>query len=312
MPTSTKLRKLPFFSLTAAAIAFSQGTFAHTRLEIPSVTEGTFNSATHFQSNKVHNYEAIGHGCKDSNGGVTTSTLGTTVVFPNAISYQPIIGVDSGSGKVYATNQNASSYYAPLAGLGTLINTGVWPLGNVKTDALGNLDGFWAGGTIYNQNPPRYIDVEFYSNTVTIASASCARTVTFYLAIADVCDASVHSTIAADEQVLYWSPIPNFPGVPGQPFGAKVADPNRNIPVAHAYSQYDGYADAAHTIAGDGWGSPATLTVRRDLVNNPLPSNCTGNGGKGDDVHVYPAAAQINEELPAWSNPDQTGINYWK
>ena len=161
------------------------------------------------------------------------------------------------------------------------------------------------------------IQVDFNSAAVTINKDSCARSVTFELAIADICDL-VPSTAASDEEILYWSPIPNFTGVPGQPFGAPTADPTSTnipggIPAGPPYSHYDGYADAAHTIAGDGWGSPATLKVNRNLTTNPLPASCTGNAGAGDDVYVYPSAEQINAELPVWSGIHQgEGTNYWQ
>ncbi len=311
MTKPISLKKLALCSLsTAAIVAASQGAFAHTRLEIPKIKEGTSNPTTHAQSNKVHNFVTIGHGCDGA------ATMGTSVVFPNAISYTPVIGVDSTSGngteKVFSSNP-ASDYYSPLAGIGALIRTGVWEFSGVKVDALGNKDGFWAGGKAYDQSISTAINVDFYTNTVTINPESCARSVTFVLAIADFCDISVPGSAATDAQVQIWSPIPNFTGVPGQPFGTKVADTTRpTIPVGTAYSNYDGYEDAAHTLAGHGWNSPATLTVERDNVNNPLPASCTGNGGKGDDVYVYPSAEQINKELPVWSNPDQTGINYWQ
>jgi hypothetical protein len=299
MSKSITLKKLAMCSFaTAAMVAGSQGAFAHTRLEIPTVLEGTSNPATHAQSNKVHNFVTIGHGCDGA------ATMGTSVVFPNAISYTPVIGVDSTSGKgtekVFSSNP-ASDYYSPLAGIGALIRTGVWDFSGVKVDNKGNKDGFWAGGKAYDQSVSTAINVDFYTNTVTIAPASCARSVTFVLAIADFCDISVPGSAATDAQVQIWSPIPNFSGVAGYPFDA-----------THPYSKYDGYEDAAHTIAGHGWNSPATLTVKRDLTNNPLPQGCAGNGGLGDDVYVYPSAEQINKELPVWSNPDQTGTNYWQ
>ncbi|CAA9889807.1 hypothetical protein METHB2_1310003 [Candidatus Methylobacter favarea] len=51
----------------------------------------------------------------------------------------------------------------------------------------------------------------------------------------------------------------------------------------------------------------------RDTTNNPLPASCTGNGGLGDDVYVYPSAQQINDELPVWSGPKVgEGTLYWK
>ena len=294
-------KKQAIFSLCSlAALAASQGAVAHTRLETPTVVEGT----------RVHNQVVISHGCPPA--AARRPTFGTTVVFPNAVSYTPIIGVDSGAGKVYTTTA-ASAYYSPLSGIGAYIRGGgPWDLANNKIDAKGNKDGFWAGGKSYDQSVSSAVDVPFYSAAVSIVASSCARSVTFELAIADICDVTFPSFVAGDEQALFWSPIPNFTGVPGQPFGAPTADAARIIPVGPAFSNYDGYSDSAHTIAGDGWGSPATLKVTRDLVKNPLPAGCTGNKGAGDDVYVYPSAAQINQELPIWSNQNQTGTLYWQ
>ena len=94
-------------------------------------------------------------------------------------------------------------------------------------------------------------------------------------------------------------------------------------------------SDAAHTITGDGWSSPATLTVIRDVANNPVPTSCADNTfdvavttaknygaispklnqpfakfnsatpslyQKGYDLYVYPSAAQINAEMPIVSD----------
>lgn len=306
MSKSITLKKLAMCSFaTAAMVAASQGAFAHTRLETSTVPEAT----------RVHNRVSIGHGCPPATD--RNATFGTDVVFPNAVSYTPVIGVDSTSGngtaKVYTTTP-AADYYSPLAGIGTFIRIGgPWPEANIKVDVANNHDGFWTGGKSYDQEISTPIQVDFNANAITIKPESCARSVTFELAIADICDASVPSTAASDEQVLYWSPIPNFEGVPGGPFGAPTADAARNIPVGTAYSNYDGYKDAAHTIPGDGWGSPATLKVTRNLTTNPLPAGCTGNGGLGDDVYVYPSAAQINAELPVWSGHHQgEGVNYWQ
>jgi hypothetical protein len=294
------LNKLALCTLAVLGFAASQAAFAHTRLETATVVEGT----------RVRNAVNISHGCPPSTA--RKPTYGTSLVFPNAISYTPIIGIDSGAGKVYTTKP-ASDFYSPLAGIAAAIqNGGPFPYGNIKVDAAQNKDGFWTGGRAFDQTISINILAEFYSSAVTIVKTSCARSVTFNLAIADFCSISVPGATAKDEEVLYWSPIPNFTGVPGQPFGAKVADATRSIPVGPAFSNYDGYADAAHTTAGDGWGSPATLKITRNLTTNPLPAGCTGNAGAGDDIYVYPSAAQINAELPIWSNPNQTGTNYWK
>lgn len=289
MSRSNTFNKLVTGSLTVAAIAVvSQSAFAHTRLETPAVVEGK----------RVHNATRISHGCGDA--GARQPTYGSSVVFPNAISYTPIIGVDSGSGKVFTTAP-ASDFYSPLAGIGMLIRSNSpWDASNIKADSQGNVDGFWAGGKPYDQTISVPILVDFESTAVSIEPSSCARSVTFYPAIADVCDASVPSTIATDVEVLYWSPIPNFDGVPGQPFGP-----------GHPYSNYDGYEDSGHTVTGHGWNSPASLKVTRS-EDNPLPGGCMGNGGLGDDIYVYPSAEQINHELPVWSEPKQTGDNYWQ
>ena len=317
MPNSINLKKLALGSLAVAALAASQGTIAHTRLETPTVVEGT----------KVHNFVVVSHGCNNpSTNTKTTATYGTTVVFPNAVSYNPIIGVNSNNtgataglaGAVYTTNP-ASSYYSPLAGIGTLLRSGIpWNAYNNKVDAAGNKDGFWAGGVALDQSITTAIDVPFYSAAVTIAPTSCARSITFELAIADVCNANAVSTTSSDNDVLYWSPIPAFSGVLGQPFGTSSGDPtNKNmsasgVPKGNKYSNYDGYKDAAHTLPGDGWGSPATLKVTRNLTTNPLPKSCSGNGGAGDDIFVFPSAQQINAELPVYQNANQTGAVYWQ
>ena len=317
MIKTSHFKILALGSLTLTALVVSQGAFAHTRLEIPTVLEGI--TVGHAQSGRVLNQVVIGHGCPPA--ATRQPTFGTSVVFPNAISYTPIIGVNSNNAGATAglagavfTTKPASSFYSPLAGIGQIIRTGgPWEHNNNKADTLGNVDGFWAGGKNYDQSISTPIDVPFYTHAITITSASCARSVTFELAIADVCnDVSTPSTLATDEQVLYWSPIPNFSGVPGAPFGTPVGDATRSIPVGPKFSNYDGYQDDGHTFPGDGWGSPATLTVTRNTTANPLPAGCTGNGGKGDDIFVFPSAQQINAELPVWSNANQTGTAYWQ
>jgi hypothetical protein len=143
--------------------------------------------------------------------------------------------------------------------------------------------------------------------------------VTFVFAVADICNPNAKSPNIGDSDALFWSPIPNFTGVPGQPFGAGVADAARKIPAGPKFSNYDGWSNGnqvgmgtAAAKPGDGWGSPATLKVNRDLTKNPLPANCTGNAGKGDDVYVYPSAEQINDEMPIRSGIGKEGTVYWQ
>ena len=299
-----KNKILAFGSLSVAVLVASQGAFAHTRLETPVIMEGT----------RVHNNVVIAHGCiggKDSGGAtVFNPTYGTTVVFPSIVGsanggYDSIVGVDrtadNTTNPVY-TKTPASHYIsiATFGQVGKLIRTGgPFPNTVVKADSKGNTDGFAAWGKNYDQSITTPVDVDFYSGAVVISPKSCARSVTLEFAIADFCNnIDTPAAVATDAQILFWSPIPNFHGVPGQPFGTPKGDPSRKIPKGPAYSLYDGYEDAAHTIPGDGWGSPATLMVTRNTATNPIPKGCTGNNGAGDDVYIYPSAEQINAELP--------------
>ncbi len=326
------VNKLAFYTVSAAVLAASQTALAHTRLETATVVEGT----------RVHNAVNIGHGCADPSGAKSGEgtlknqpTFGTTVLFPNAVSFKPIIGIDStsdnGANKVIAyKDASAADYYSPLVGIGTLIRTGgPFPFTDNHVDSKNNKDGFWAGGKAYDQVIATTVQVPFYSAAVSINAKSCARSVTFALAIADICNASAQSPKIGDAQALFWSPIPTssktatssttWTGVPGGPFGAPVADETRGIVVGPKFSNYDGWSNgdvvgmgAAGAKPGDGFNSPATLKITRDLTKNPLPAGCTGNGGKGDDVYVYPSAEQINAELSIWEKPNQTGTTFWK
>ena len=115
MSKSNIFKKRVIYSLVTTVMATaSQGGFAHTRLESPTILEGSSGVL-------AHNRVTIGHGCPPITA--RNPSYGTSVVFPNAISYSPIIGVDGssagkGTAKQYATNQDASTYYAPLAGIG--------------------------------------------------------------------------------------------------------------------------------------------------------------------------------------------------
>ncbi len=104
-------------------------------------------------------------------------------------------------------------------------------------------------------------------------------------------------------------------GVPGVPFGTPAWRPAPTSPAASRSASlipflYDGYSDAAHTLPGDGRGSPATLKVTRNLTTNPLPSGCTGNGGAGDDIYVFPSAQQINNEIPTSRVPTRPALPF--
>ncbi|MFZ4704169.1 MAG: hypothetical protein ACOYMG_29340, partial [Candidatus Methylumidiphilus sp.] len=183
---SNTIKNIAAVSFAVAALVASQAAFAHTRLETATSPEGI----------RVHNYVNISHGCPPATA--RKASFGTSVVFPNAISFAPVIGVDSGAGITYTANL-ASTYYSPLAGLAVMLNGGgAYPSGNLKVDAANNKDGFWAGGKAYDQTISTYVQTPFYSAAVSIAKTSCARSVTFYPAIVDICEGNAPSTTAGD------------------------------------------------------------------------------------------------------------------
>lgn len=100
----------------------------------------------------------------------------------------------------------------------------------------------------------------FRTNAVVFESASCAKSVKIVVAIADICK---NTNIAGftDLTANLWTPAvgSNFDG-----------------PGLHGYN------------------SPATLTINRDLANNPLDASC----GDGSAVELLPSAAQLNRDMP--------------
>jgi hypothetical protein len=130
--------------------------------------------------------------------------------------------------------------------------------------------GFWGGnGKIYDNNLGL---IPFSTNAINIVSTSCAKSVTFVLAIADVCQITRVSGFN-NGTVNLWTPVVG--------------------------SDYDGSA----TGTSNSYNSPATLTVARNLNTNPIPSSC----GTGVDVTITPSAAQLNHDMQV----DYNGKQVW-
>jgi hypothetical protein len=183
-----------------AIVAASQGALAHTTLQTPQIDENT----------RVYNNAVIGHGCAND-----APVLGTSIVFPD--------GVDS----TITVNGNATS--DPLTAV--VVNWGnsvqmiqsndTFPMRGVKTDSLGNVVGFWAGGGELDHDLIGLIP--FRTNPVLIEPTSCARSVTFEIAIVDVCVLTPVSGFS-DEAVNLWTPLvgSNFDGAESEPAILKV------------------------------------------------------------------------------------------
>lgn len=170
-------------AMTIAIVAANQGAFAHTTLQTPQINENT----------RVYNNAVIGHGCANH-----ASVFGTSVVFPDGVdSTITVNGVTSA--------EPLTSFVANWGNSVQMIQSDdTFPMQGVKRDALGNAVGFWAGGGPLDHDLVGLIP--FRTNAVLIEPTSCARSVTFEIAIVDVC---VLTTLAgfSDETVNLWTPL---------------------------------------------------------------------------------------------------------
>lgn len=242
-------------ALCSLATVASQGIFADTVLQLPVIPENT----------RVFNALVIQHGCDDpATGTKRTPVFGQSVMFPNlvdsVITTQAVGSDPLAPGNPY--NGSMSDFVKVSRVPVTKIQSNdVFTVEDEKLDSLGNVIGFWGGdGKLPGVN---YIGLNpFVIGAVPIQPTSCAVSVTFVLGIADVCKLTNISGFNK-ETVNLWTPAvgSNFDGTP---------------------------------TTNDGYDSPATLKVTRNLTTNSLPASC----GAGVDVTVTPSAAQLNHDMP--------------
>ncbi len=127
-------------------------------------------------------------------------------------------------------------------------------------DADGNVVGFQAR---WGRLEPELLGrVPFQFSPPSFVAESCAKRLLIRIAIADICN--VRRPLLDPEKLSLWAPD------------------NGSQIVSKAIA------------AGVEVGTPATLTVNRNLATNPLPETC----GAGVDVIVTPSPAQIDRDLP--------------
>lgn len=244
-----KLGRLEYRALmlmTAVGLAgVWQTAAAHTRLKTPVVNE---NAAQHGSD---YNNEVISHGCENpTTGAVDADTIGTVVVFPDG--KDSTITVDG-----QPHNGPLTDFVANWGNPVTKVqDRSIFAYEGYIKDPLGNKLGFWTGGGAGLTGGFRAA-VPFVTAGVVIEPTSCAKSVTFVLGIADICQITSPSGFN-DQTVMMWTPAVG--------------------------SIYDG--PGLH-----GFDSPATLKVNRSIA--PLPSSC----GAGVDVVVKPSANQLNRDL---------------
>lgn len=105
----------------------------------------------------------------------------------------------------------------------------------------------------------------FRASAMLIEPTSCARSIKVVMGTVDICKITPISRFG-DGIVELWTPIVG--------------------------SNYDGK------------GVSPSLTVNRDITNNPLDASC----GSGVDVEIIPSAAQLNRDMPIMN---AKGKQYW-
>lgn len=244
MKKRSKQTKSLQLTLLSLLLIMTQTVLAHTRLRVPVIEE---NAAFHGSN---YNDVVISHGCQNTNDGASTiDTLGTVVVFPDGkdsiieVNGQPHTGVLTD----FVTN-----WGNPIT---KIQDRSVFTHEEYIKDSLGNKFGFWVGGGSLRAGYRALIP--FATSGVIIEPTSCARSVTFTLAIADICEITDANGFN-NATVQLWT-----------------------VAVGSAF---DG--EGLH-----GYNSPATLKVNRSI--EPLPASC----GDGVDVVVKPSATQLNRDF---------------
>lgn len=221
---------------------------AHTRLQAPQIAEGA----------RVYNNVVVGHGCEGQN------VIATTSVFPDGVDSTVLVDGNPHTGSI-------SDYISNWGNLvQKVVSRDVFTNSSEKFDESGNnvvgftdRDGQSLPATMIGLFP-------FRISAAVFETSSCAKSVKFVVAIADICK---NTNVAGftDLTVNLWTPAvgSNFDG-----------------PGLHGYN------------------SPATLTITRDLANNPLDSSC----GDGSAVELIPSAAQLNRDMPI---KNKNGSVWW-
>ncbi len=202
------------------------------------------------------NAARIGHGCEASSGD-NRPVIAQSVVFPTV---SPILTASDNSA---VPNLAAVIEQGTLAGLVRGVqDRAIFQQQQIKRDANGNAIGFSA---TYGMLDPSFQGrVPFQFVAPKFVASSCAKRLLVRIAIADICVRGTTDSVRPGK-VNLWIP-------------ANGSD----------------YATQAQQYSVDGVGSPATLTVNRNLTTNPLPASC----GAGIDVTVTPNPVDVDTNLP--------------
>jgi hypothetical protein len=241
----TTLQKIAFCTMTAGVLVASQSVLAHTRLQTPTVVEGT----------RVYNNAAIGHGCNGN------AVVANSIVFPDGTDSTIKINDAVVPGATVDQFIDWGGKIAHVASKDVFENSAV-EFGRAGIDGGNAVGNHSWGGNLPGTSNVGLVPIRI--NGAFINPESCALSVTFQVAIADICEITGMSGFS-DTTVNFWTPA-----LEGSNFNGDPAN-------EHHYN------------------SPATYKITRDLKAHPLPNSCKK---VGVDVVVDPSADQLNHDLP--------------
>ncbi|GKS70556.1 hypothetical protein W03_25600 [Nitrosomonas sp. PY1] len=155
--------KATALSVFAGLIIGSTSAFAHTRLDVPTMVEGT----------RIIN-NLVAHACGENN------LIGTSIVFPDGADSTILVDGQPHTGALtdFLTN------YGNNAQL--IFNRGAFDLMGEKTDSTSNVVGFWAGGGP-GVDHTLNVATPFRLTAPMFEPSSCATSAVVYISIANVC-----------------------------------------------------------------------------------------------------------------------------
>lgn len=162
--------KLITLSIVTAMLFLAwQSAQAHTRLNVPTLTEGT----------RVLNHMVIGDNCA-ADAGDGRRVIGTSVVFPDGVDSTILVDGQPHDGALTDFLTNYGNNFQ------LVYDRGAFDYMDEKKDSLGNVTGFWAGG-----GPGSPANLHVFTPVRTTAARiepnSCAKSVRLTIQVADIC-----------------------------------------------------------------------------------------------------------------------------
>lgn len=179
----TKAKRIVVTAVSVALIGIGINALAHTRLDIPTMTEGS-RTINHL----------VGHTCGSN------KAIGFSVVFPDGVDSSVLVNGQPHTGALTDFVEG----YGNNAQL--IFDRSQFDLVDEKMDPSGaNVVGFWGGG---GPGVPSNLTVatRFRLTAPTIVPTSCAKTVKAYISIAVVCQVTGTDQFGAEGVVDLWTP----------------------------------------------------------------------------------------------------------